>query len=109
VPDFDTWVVTMWTMTQRAGSVSYHVLTAGTSLAILSLLYCCCEIGVVLSPSAAASHAKWAPWLSRLAGWHVAPALSDGKPDGGQRVVMKWWVLEVLGENSLAVYLISNA
>jgi len=109
-PDPATNVVTMWTMTQRAGSATYHLFAAGTSSAIFALLYAVCEMGVPVPARVRAA----------LTGPAAAPALRQlpaflglrWAPEGqavGSRLYLRWHVAEVLGENALAVYLIGDA
>lgn len=104
----DPAVVTMWSMTQRAGSVTYHLFSSGTSMAFLAILYALCEIGL--------PRPTWwnSLWGARLLGLHTAPAIDDDGADASDetthtRLVMRWHLLEVFGENSLAVYLISDS
>ena len=94
-PPMPDGVVTMWTMTQRAGTVPYHWFTTATSLAAFAAVYAAVDIGF--------RRPSW--WPDRVAalvaGLHTTP--------GGDTVRLHWHVLEVFGENSLAVYLISSA
>jgi len=91
LPDPSTNVVTQWTMTQRAGSVTYHIFTAGTSLLLFAGFYALCEMGVAAPPT-------------------VAPlARAVGFVDSGRgRWLLRWHLADVFGENSLAVYLLSD-
>jgi hypothetical protein len=135
LPDPRTNVVTMWTMTQRAGSATYHIFAAGTSALLFALFYALCEIG--------APAPRW--WAGRVAslgkavlGVHAVPAVGtegvgdgdgdgeeeEGEEDGGvgprewgartsgggrRRLLLRWHVAEVMGENALAVYLIGDS
>jgi hypothetical protein len=95
LPDPDANVVTMWTMTQRAGSVTYHVFAAGTSAAFFALFLLACEAG-----------ARAPAWWPAVA----APArdvLGVHRADDG-RLRLRWHVAEVFGENALALYLLSD-
>jgi hypothetical protein len=131
LPDPAKNVVTMWTMTQRAGSPTYHIFAAGTSSAFFALFYALCEIGI-----------RAPAWWQRVEGLGarvlgVRAARMDGEQgadadgeevllrEGGagndgagageagapysRRLLVRWHVAEVFGENALAVYLIGDA
>jgi hexosaminidase len=91
-PDPAANVVTQWTMTQRAGSATYHIFTAGTSLLIFAGFFAACEVGVAAPPAALAPLAR-------------AVGLVDG---GRGRWLLRSHFADVFGENSLAVYLLSD-
>jgi hypothetical protein len=94
LPDPANNVVTMWTMTQRAGSVTYHLFTAGTSAALFALFLFACEVGIP-EPS----------W------WHIISGGASkilGIHSNENRVRLKWHVAEVFGENALAIYLLGD-
>lgn len=93
VPDPDANVVTQWTMTQRAGSMTYHLFTAGTSTLLFALFFALCEVGV---PAPAAPPLAAA---ARAAGF---------APGAEGALVLRWRAADVFGENSLAVYLLSD-
>ena len=95
VPDPATNVVTQWTMTQRAGSMTYHLFTAGTSTLLFAVFFALCEVGVP---------APGAPWLAAAA----RAAGFEARAGGGARLQMRWHAADVFGENSLAVYLLSD-
>jgi hypothetical protein len=108
VPD-ESLVVTMWSMTQRAGSFTYHLFTSGTSLMLLAVFYLVSEIGW--------RRPSW--WNDRIGalvfGLHCDSATdstaiveSTHDSDSVATVRLRWHLLEVLGENSLAVYLMSD-
>jgi hypothetical protein len=98
LPDPATNVVTMWTMTQRAGSATYHLFTAGTSGALFALALLACEAGARPPRWWAASSAARA--AGALLGLRTCPV--DG------RVRVRWHVADVFGENALAVYLLGD-
>ena len=105
VPNPDTNVVTMWTMTQRAGSTTYHIFTAGTSLLVLALMVVLCEMGTV-------APAWWGPRARKLGlalgGIHTTSSPSTTSGHGSEKLRLRWHVLEVFGENALAVYVLSD-
>lgn len=133
LPDPATNVVTMWTMTQRAGSPTYHVWAAGTSLFLFMILYFVCEEGIPVSTG------NWLygyPWLIKglqsIGGLHLVPVkgTEEEEEEGSEevemdrsvpvdettvgvgttnRLLLYWHVAEVFGENPLAVYLIGNS
>jgi hypothetical protein len=79
-------------MTQRAGSSSYHLFTAGTSAALFALLLLLCETGLPVP--------AW--WPAQAGSWLLGLHAEQG------RLRLRWHVAEVLGENALAVYLLSD-
>jgi hypothetical protein len=94
LPNPATNVVTMWSMTQRAGSATYHLFTAGTSAALFAALLVLCERGVGVPGGG-----WWPEGVgSRVAGLHTHQG----------RIRLHWHVAGVLGENALAVYLLSD-
>lgn len=99
-PDPSTNVVTMWTMTQRAGSATYHLFAAGTSAAFFALLAGLCEMGMPLPKGVLQAGGRQAGWLGKVAGLHLRET---------GRLYLHWATLEVLGENALAVYLIGDS
>lgn len=95
VPDPTTNVVTMWTFTQRAGSATYHLFTAGTSITFFAFFVLVCEVGAPASWLRSATTRTVASYL----GFRVG---TDG------RLRLRWHVADVFGENALAVYLLSD-
>ena len=99
-------VVTQWTMTQRAGSLTYHLFTAGTSLLLFLGFFLLCEVGLppgLLLPAAAALPR----WVGAAAG-AVGLSLSPSPSPESSWVVVRWSAADLYGENSLAVYLFSD-
>ena len=92
-PDPDTNVVTMWTMTQRAGSPTYHIFAAGTSAAILALFVAASELGCA---------ARWRPGGAAA---QAAGAALGLRTDQDGRVRFRSHVFEVFGENALTIYI----
>jgi len=81
-------------MTQRAGSATYHLFTAGTSAALFAVLLVLCETGVGVPAGG-----WWPEGLgASVAGLHTHQG----------RIRLHWHVAGVLGENALAVYLLSD-
>ena len=97
--------MTMWTMTQRAGSTTYHIFTAGTSLLVLALMVVLREMGTV-------APARWGPRARKLGlalgGIHTTSSPSTTSGHGSEKLRLRWHVLEVFGENALAVYVLSD-
>lgn len=181
IPDPRTQPLSMWGLSQRGGTVSYHIFTAGTSLLAFAVLYLASELGTpVRAPAVWAEAVWWRPWrlaesafglrllpLPAAAAFAPPPPGSPAKsvrspppsgaleladmpagfahlPGAGQRslsmsagalpaglahfpinlavtdaspaapppeqrlLVGRWDLLELLGENSLAVYLMSD-
>lgn len=66
----------MWGLSQRGGTVPYHIFTAGTSLLAFAVLYLASEIGTpVRAPAVWAEAVWWRPWrLAETAlGLHLLP------------------------------------
>ena len=100
VPDAERNVVTAWTMTQRAGSATYHLFTAGTSAVILACLVAASELGCAAP--------RW--WRRGGAAARAASAvlgLRTVTVEGGEASVLLFpsHVFEVFGENALAIYI----
>lgn len=94
LPDPANNVVTMWTMTQRAGSVTYHIFSAGTSAALFAFFLFICEVGI--------SAPSW---------WHVIGGGASkllGVHSDGRNLTIRFHVAEVFGENPLAIYLLGD-
>ena len=77
-------------MSQRGGTVSYHVFTAGTSLLAFALFYLASEIGTPVSApapaaGAGAAAAWWQPWrlAESVLGLHLLPLPSAPAAGGG--------------------------
>lgn len=100
VPDDATNAVSMWTMTQRAGSTTYHIFCAGTSALLLAAAIVACEVGVAVP--------QW--WVGEVSarGASVGGVHITADAGGGQWLRTRWHVLEMLGENALAVYIIGG-
>jgi hypothetical protein len=99
LPDPATNVVTQLTMTQRAGSLTYHLFTAGTSLLFFTLFFALGEVGVPLP--------TLPPSLGRLWGW-VGLSFTPAGGEHAGRWLLRWSAADLYGENSLAVYLFSD-
>ena len=101
VPDAERNVVTAWTMTQRAGSATYHLFTAGTSAVILACLVAASELGCAAP--------RW--WRRGGAAARAASAAlglrTVAVEGGGEASVLLFHshVFEVFGENALAIYI----
>lgn len=97
VPDPATNVVTMWTMTQRAGSATYHLFTAGTSLVLFAAMVAACELGV-RAPA-------WWPRraAARALGLHTLP---EDAPHA--HIVLRSDFFSLFGDNALAIYVMSD-
>jgi len=111
VPDEASNVVTAWTMTQRAGSATYHLFTAGTSVVILALLVAASELGcaaprwwrrggAVARVAAAVLGLRTVP-----VGEAEAEGEGEGEGEGDSVVLFHSHVFEVFGENALAIYI----
>ena len=98
LPNPDTNVVTQWTMTQRAGSLTYHLFTAGTSLLLFAGFYALGEVGVPLLPLPPSLAPLWG-----ALGLSFTPAGGDSG-----LWLLRWSAADLYGENSLAVYLFSD-
>jgi hypothetical protein len=83
-------------MTQRAGSATYHIFTAGTSAVFLALFVGLSELGF-RKPEA---------WDGSLAARAASSLL--GLRSSGDALVFRSHVFEVLGENALAVYIMGD-
>jgi hypothetical protein len=95
-PDEATNVVSMWTMTQRAGSATYHLFTAGTSAAVLALCVAASELGFA------------APWRPGGAAAQAASAVLGLHTSADGIARFRSHLFEVLGENALAVYIMGD-
>jgi hypothetical protein len=105
LPNPDTNVVSQWTMTQRAGSVTYHIFTAGTSLLIFAGFYALGEVGVPLPTLPPSLGLLWgAVGLSFTPAPHAASAAAAP----ATLWLLRWSPADLYGENSLAVYLFSD-
>lgn len=94
LPDPATNVITMWTMTQRAGSVTYHLFSAGTSAALLAFFLYVSEVGIT------------APSWWNIIGGGASKLLGVHLEDN--RLRLRFHVAEVFGENALAIYLLGD-
>ena len=113
-PDADTNVVTPWTMTQRAGSATYHIFAAGTSAALLALLVAASELGVAAprgwrrgGVAARAASAVLGLRTVAVASGEEGEAGEEGE-EGGAVLLFQSHVFEVFGENALAVYIMGD-
>jgi len=104
VPAVDTNVVTQWTMTQRAGSLTYHLFTAGTSLLLFTVFFVLCEVGVGPLWSVRSSTLDTVAGFVGLTFSPVGGAAGEGKG----RWAVRWTAADLYGGNSLAVYLFSD-
>ena len=117
VPNNITNVVTMWTMTQRAGSGTYHLFTSGVCILLFVLLYILCDIGIK-APVWWIESSFYRTLGETIFGIYCMEEDNDicketelatrqnSRPS--YRLKVKWDILEVFGSNSLAIYLISD-
>jgi len=110
VPDEASNVVTAWTMTQRAGSATYHLFTAGTSAVILAALIAASELGCAAPRwwrrgGAAARAASAVLGVRTVEVEAEAGKDGDEGEEGASVLLFHSHVFEVFGENALAIYI----